>query len=271
MRGLIVGVSIAAGFFARGTCALPMSLTLPELPIARWRNLHRPPGAAIPEALSHFLVRCPGMAGEPMAGCRGPPREDRAMAAFDRTAFAARRRLLDRSVRRDAAASGAQWSRSVLEIAAARHLAAYVPVAGELDPGPIIARCRAGGAQVYLPVPTHDDDAGSTLIFAEHRTDDALIAGAYAIPVPPPDAPRIAAMALDVVLVPLIAFDDRGTRVGMGAGFYDRAFAFRGEALTPPLLVGLAYRWQQVGMLRREAWDVGLDVVITDRGVLRMG
>ena len=92
-------------------------------------------GATIPEALSHFLVRCPGMAGDPMAGCRGPPREDRAMAAFDRTAFAARRRVLDRSVRRDAAASGAQWSRSVLEIAAARHLAGYVPVAGGVAGG----------------------------------------------------------------------------------------------------------------------------------------
>ncbi len=156
----------------------------------------------------------------------------------------------------------------MLEIAAARLVAGYVPVAGELDPGPILARCRAGGALVYLPEPTHDDVAGSTLTFAEHRTADALVAGAYGIPVPSPDAPRIAAMALDVVLVPLIAFDDLGTRVGMGAGFYDRALAFRRETPTPPLLVGLAYHWQQVGVLRREAWDVGLDVVITDRGVL---
>ena len=211
------------------------------------------------------------MAGDSIARRRGPPREDRAMAAFDRTVFGARRSALDRSVRRDAAAAVAQWSRGVPEIVAARHLAGYVPVAGELDPGPILARCRTSGAQVYLPEPTPADDGTlSTLIFAEHRTADALVVGAYGIPVPSTEAPRIAAVVLDVVLVPLIAFDDFGTRVGMGAGFYDRAFAFRGEAPTPPLLVGLAYHWQQVATLRREAWDVGLDMVITDRRVLRM-
>lgn len=209
------------------------------------------------------------MAAAPMTGWRGPPREDRAMAAFDRTAFGARRSALDRSVRRDAAASVAQWSRSVLEIVAGRLVAGYAPIRGEVDPGPILARCRAGGAHVYLPQPIADDEGTrSTLIFAEHRSTDALVEGAYGIPVPAPDAPRISAVVLDVVLVPLIAFDDLGTRVGMGAGFYDRAFAFRRELPAPPLLVGLAYHWQQVGTLRREAWDVALDVVITDRGVL---
>ncbi len=202
------------------------------------------------------------------------PREDRAMVAFDRTDFGARRSALDQSVQRDAAASVGQWSRHVLEIVAARKLAGYVPVAGELDPGPILARCRAAGAQVYLPEPTRldegDDGDRAVLLFAEHRIGDVLVPGAYGIPVPPPDAPRIPAAMLEVVLVPLIAFDDLGTRVGMGAGFYDRSFAFRGEAPTPPLLVGLAYHWQQVGVLSREAWDVGLDVVITDRAVLRI-
>jgi len=143
-------------------------------------------------------------------------------------------------------------------------------MAGELDPRPIIVDAWRRGASVYLP-DVIAPDANASLRFAEHTPDQVLETGAYGIPVPPANAPRLAPAELDLVLVPLVAFDDQGTRAGMGGGFYDRAFSFRATTPAPPLLVGLAYHWQQVDSLVREPWDVALDVVITDRGAHGVG
>jgi len=71
------------------------------------------------------------------------------------------------------------------------------------------------------------------------------------------------------VLVPLVAFDDAGNRLGMGAGYYDRSFAFRRAAPSPPLLVGVGYEFQRVPALAAQPWDVPLDAVLTERGLQR--
>lgn len=72
---------------------------------------------------------------------------------------------------------------------------------------------------------------------------------------------------LDVVVVPLVAFDDSLNRLGMGGGYYDRTFAFRKRAgaLRRPLLIGVAYSFQRVDALQAQSWDVPLDVVITEK------
>jgi len=72
---------------------------------------------------------------------------------------------------------------------------------------------------------------------------------------------------LDAVVVPLLAFDENLNRVGMGAGFYDRTFAFstRRSIWRSPLLVGLAYSFQRVDTLHAHAWDVPLHRVITEQ------
>ena len=83
--------------------------------------------------------------------------------------------------------------------------------------------------------------------------------------------PRAASRShrLDVVLVPLVAFDRRGTRLGHGAGYYDAAFAFRHRSRrTRPVLVGLAHAFQEVDHIDEREWDVPLDVVVTDRAVI---
>ena len=74
---------------------------------------------------------------------------------------------------------------------------------------------------------------------------------------------------LDLVLVPLVGFDARGHRLGMGAGLYDRHFAFlrQRRAWRRPLLIGLAFEAQKVVRLAEEAHDVQLDGVVTERGV----
>jgi 5-formyltetrahydrofolate cyclo-ligase len=93
--------------------------------------------------------------------------------------------------------------------------------------------------------------------------------GRFGIRSPAPPASALPFAELDVVLVPLVAFDRHGTRIGMGGGYYDRGFAFRIAAPPPPFLVGLAYHWQLHEPLDRRQWDVPLDAVITDRAVHR--
>jgi 5-formyltetrahydrofolate cyclo-ligase len=232
------------------------------------------------ESFSHGVVAAPFM-GRPApegAPVRGSPRLDgavrcsTAMTAFDRAPLRARRAALARSVRRDAAAAVAAQARALDALTDARAVAAYVPVRGELDPWPIIEACRARGALVHLPVvplASGSDAVPAALEFAVLGDHASLTPGPFGIAAPPSDAPRVAAAALDVVLLPLVAFDDRGTRAGMGAGFYDRTFAFRAAEAPPPLLVGLAYHWQEVPRLDADPWDVPLDAVITDRALRR--
>ena len=75
------------------------------------------------------------------------------------------------------------------------------------------------------------------------------------------------ARQLDVVIAPLVAFDESLNRLGMGGGYYDRTFAFRKRArvLRRPVLIGVAYSFQRVDRLQPENWDVPLDVVITEK------
>lgn len=77
---------------------------------------------------------------------------------------------------------------------------------------------------------------------------------------------RISPRFLDLVLVPIVAFGASGERLGSGAGYYDRAFAYLRTRRTwrKPLLVGVAYEWQHVPDLATEPWDVPLAAVITD-------
>jgi len=81
----------------------------------------------------------------------------------------------------------------------------------------------------------------------------------------------IGAKWLDVVFLPLVGFDAHGVRLGMGGGYYDRAFAFRRwrTAWRSPRLIGLAYSFQQVESLTAAAHDVRLDTVITEERIIQ--
>jgi 5-formyltetrahydrofolate cyclo-ligase len=116
-----------------------------------------------------------------------------------------------------------------------------------------------------LPV-LHED---GRLRFAPWRPGAPLVTNRYGIP--EPDAPGdalLAADAMDFVVVPLVAFDANGHRLGMGAGWYDRSFAFRSARAAPPWLVGTGFAVQQVDTLSPESWDVALDAVCTEHDTL---
>lgn len=112
-----------------------------------------------------------------------------------------------------------------------------------------------------LPVLCDDE----VLRFAPWRAGAALVSNRFGIPEPDvSDDALIDADRMALVVTPLVGFDARGQRLGMGGGWYDRSFAFRRTQPAPPYLVGAAFALQQVDALDAEPWDVGLDAVCTD-------
>ena len=146
-------------------------------------------------------------------------------------------------------------------------IAGYWAVAGEMPLHAAYAVLRSRDQQYFLPLIT----AASDLQFGAWSAGAALQANRYGIPEPVvPAGQLLAPSGLDVVLVPLLGFDRRGNRLGSGAGFYDRSFAFLRNAPRPaqPVLVGIGYHFQEVGEIVPESWDVKLDFIATDRELI---
>lgn len=138
-------------------------------------------------------------------------------------------------------------------------VASYIPVGSEADPTPLAGAARAAGATLALPhVETRDGD----IRFLEWRDDDPLTTGAFGLRQPVATAP---ACTPDIVLTPLVAFDDSLNRLGQGAGHYDRAFAANPNAWR----LGVAWSVQQLLMIAADPWDVPLHAVVTERGMVR--
>jgi len=144
-----------------------------------------------------------------------------------------------------------------------RTVAGYVALGarGELDPAPALAAIAARGGRVAYP---RVAAPASPLVF--HLAEAAeLVSGRFGLSEPAPHAPELAASALDAVLVPGVAFDAGGRRLGLGGGFYDRTFA---QAPRPPL-IGLCYDLQVVPDCPAGPGDVPVDLVVTESRVLR--
>lgn len=150
----------------------------------------------------------------------------------------------------------------------ARRLAFYLASDGELDPAPLMALAQAAGKHCFLPFldPVHHD----RMHFLPYREGDNLVPNRYGIPEPDVHLTHAApAWTLDVVLLPLVAFDRQGNRLGMGGGFYDRTFArLRRAKGNAPLLVGVAHSFQEVDALPAEPWDVPLNAIATEREMI---
>lgn len=159
----------------------------------------------------------------------------------------------------------AQLARSLPALQRARCIAAYMAHRGEMSCEPIIEWALARGVDVLLPVVV-----GRHIRFAPFDPGEALVSNRWGIPEPESRPARwVSGRRPNVVLLPLVAFDSCGNRLGQGGGYYDRAFAFRNTARNwrRPLLVGLAYDFQRVGSLDAKPTDVPLDAVITERRI----
>jgi len=151
---------------------------------------------------------------------------------------------------------------------AARRIACYLPNDGEIDPSLILERIWRTRKHAFLPVLPRP--ARDRLWFAPAVPGMELARNRYGIPEPRVRARELlSADALDLVLLPLVAFDIRGNRLGRGAGFYDRSLAFLRlrEHLRKPRLLGLAHDFQRVDALTADSWDVRLDGIVTDQAV----
>lgn len=144
----------------------------------------------------------------------------------------------------------------------AKHIACYLPFREEIDTIPLIQKIVEANKKCYLPLLDH---ANKKLLFAEYKPGDALITNNYGILEPLHTAKKIIPEALDVVLMPLLAVDRKGHRLGSGGGFYDRTFSFLAQQLSKkPLLIGYAYAIQLTDELPSEPWDIALDGVVTE-------
>ena len=134
----------------------------------------------------------------------------------------------------------------------------YWPVRDELDPRPLLQQLAALGCRLALPVVR---GPGLALAFRHWAIGDPLEAAGFGLSVPLASAPEVVPA---VLLVPLLAFDAAGYRLGYGGGFYDMTLAERRAGGGAVLAVGLAYAAQARAELPHEAWDQPLDWVVTE-------
>jgi len=152
----------------------------------------------------------------------------------------------------------------------ARRIAFYLATDGEMDPAPLLAHAQACGKRCFLPVLR--ERPGTGLWFAEYRDATPLTPNRFGILEPTSHHRQLSKpWALDLILMPLVAFDTTGTRLGMGGGFYDRTLAFmrQRQHWTGPRLIGLAHELQRVESLPRREWDIPLAGVITEKRIYR--
>jgi 5-formyltetrahydrofolate cyclo-ligase len=165
-------------------------------------------------------------------------------------------------------AASAQACRKLVdlpEFAQARCIAAYMPIGGEIRPNAAITAAWQLQKRVYMPVLSKSN----TLLFAPYYPHSVLRTNRYRIPEPEINADNpavaLADIDIDIIIVPLVAFDDRCQRIGMGAGYYDRTLA----AGRPqhPIRIGLAYEFQHIPYVQSQAWDIPMDKIITEQEI----
>ena len=146
-----------------------------------------------------------------------------------------------------------------------QHVACYLANDGEIDPYVLIEHAWFANKNVYLPVLS---PIKNSLYFAPYDEYSEFRLNRFNIAEPichPSD--WIKASQLDLLLLPLVAFDTNGNRVGMGGGFYDRTLAYLQHRChwRKPTLMGLAHENQKTDHLKSQSWDIPLDYVITEK------
>jgi 5-formyltetrahydrofolate cyclo-ligase len=175
-----------------------------------------------------------------------------------REAFA-RRDALERDWRWQAARTIARRALELPELRDVQPVGGYWPIRSEVDPRPLMRALLKRGQTVALSQILHPK-----LSWREWRPGDVLVKGGFGVREPGPDAPECFPR---VLLVPLAAFDQRGSRLGYGKGHFDRTIAALSE-LHPVVTIGLAYAAQEVPSVPAEPHDRRLDLIVTEAGVI---
>ena len=176
-------------------------------------------------------------------------------------ARAHRRALFDR-LAGEAGDTAAKIGLRFLEMAAPGKVAGYYPVYSEFNTLPLLNMLGRSGWVTGLPVVTRPN---APLTFREWRAGEDLEPGDHRIPVPAASAQTFQP---DILLVPLLAYDRAGFRLGYGGGYYDRTLAMLRKA-GPVVAIGLAFADQAVDSVPHDALDQQLDWILTESGPLR--
>ena len=159
-----------------------------------------------------------------------------------------------------------------------KHIAVYLSLKDEFDSATVIEAVWKAKKICYIPVlaereddPRHKDQ--NYLRFARYEYGDPLHMNRYSILEPANLKHEIKPEGLDLVILPLLAFDRRGHRMGTGGGYYDRTFEFQHGVLyddpnKKPKLLGLGYAAQEAENLPADSWDLTLDGVITEKEII---
>jgi 5-formyltetrahydrofolate cyclo-ligase len=146
----------------------------------------------------------------------------------------------------------------------AQHIACYLAMNGEVSTHALIENLWQQHKTCYLPIITQQ-----TLQFVAYTPSSKLIKSEFGFLQPEATENYIDAPQLDLVITPLVAFNAQCTRMGMGAGYYDRTFEFLNVTNRPaqPIMIGVAYEFQKLPLdaLQKQSWDVNLNYVITDQ------
>jgi 5-formyltetrahydrofolate cyclo-ligase len=172
-------------------------------------------------------------------------------------------------VRRDAlpAAERAQAAETIaartfpLAVAPGVIVAGFMPMKSEINPLPLMRKLADAGARLALPVVAGQ---GKPLIMRAWAFGETLAAGVWGIRQPESAAP---ALAPDILIVPLLAFDRAGHRIGYGAGYYDLTLAAL-RSRQAVVAIGLAFAAQEIAAVPATPHDAPLDLVLTEREVI---
>ena len=158
-------------------------------------------------------------------------------------------------------------SRNVLtikNIREAKKVALYYADENEVQTSFLMQPLFGMGVELYFPVINHD-----SLLFYSYRENEKMEEAVFGIMQPPiKNKEPIDYSELDVICLPLVAFDKQCIRIGRGGGYYDRALAsIKSKRCSKPFLLGLAYEFQQVEEIPAELWDIPLEAVSTEKTI----
>jgi 5-formyltetrahydrofolate cyclo-ligase len=173
-----------------------------------------------------------------------------------------KRAAIDASTAQHAAERAAQLLARTLWVKRAQHIAAYLDYGSELQTAPLIEYLLASGKQIYLP----RVGVNGRMRFLRLGDRTPLRCNRHGITEPAGSRAARSLRRMDVVILPLLGFDQRGARLGTGGGYYDRALAFP-RAFRKPLLVGYGYEQQKAASIPTEPWDIRLDAMVTEQSI----
>lgn len=181
-----------------------------------------------------------------------------------RAVASAQRATVHEKLKATAPLALARCGLSFTDLPAGLIVSGFFPFKSEIDVLPLLARLESEGWITALPVVVGERQP---LLFRTWAPGEATVSGVWEIPVPPPPAKEVDP---DVLLVPLLAYDSAGYRLGYGGGFYDRTLK-KLRKIKRVTAIGVCYLEQEIAQVPHGPDDQPLDFILTERGPRKCG